>query len=89
MLEAVWYKGFKRSYNKRIKNKPDVRNKFWERMTVFLSDPFARELRTHKLSGKLTGLWAFSVDDDYRVIFDFTSQNQLLLIDIGTHEEVY
>jgi len=44
---------------------------------------------THKLSGKLRGLWAFSCDYDCRVIFKFINKENVLLIDIGSHDEVY
>ena len=46
-------------------------------------------LRTHKLSGKLAGQWAFSVDDDCRIVFEFVGEDQVLLIDVGSHDEVY
>ena len=51
--------------------------------------PFSPQLRTHKLSGKLGGQWAFSVDDDCRVVFEFIGEDKVLLIDIGSHDEVY
>ncbi len=35
----------------------------------FAADPKDPLLRTHKLSGDLDGYWAFSVDDDLRVLF--------------------
>jgi len=58
-------------------------------MEMFAKDPFHSRLRTHKLSGSLEGLWAFSVSFDCRVIFKFLSKNEILLIDIGGHDEVY
>jgi mRNA interferase YafQ len=58
-------------------------------MRLFLKNPFDRRLRTHKLTGKLEGLWAFSVAYDCRVIFKFLSKDEVLLIDIGSHDEVY
>jgi len=89
VIEAIWDEGFKRRYKKRFKQRAELKHKFWNRMDVFLSDPFSSRLRTHKLSGKLHGLWAFSIDDDYRVVFEFIDKDQVLLIDIGTHDEVY
>jgi mRNA-degrading endonuclease YafQ of YafQ-DinJ toxin-antitoxin module len=89
MIEAAWDEGFKRSYNKRIKNNPMLKKKFWSNLTLFLSDPFAQKLKTHKLGGKLIGLWAFSVDDDCRIIFEFINEGNAVLIDIGKHDEVY
>jgi mRNA-degrading endonuclease YafQ of YafQ-DinJ toxin-antitoxin module len=58
-------------------------------MELFLQTPFSPQLRTHKLSGRLDGLWAFSVDDDCRVVFEFIDEERALLIDIGKHDEVY
>jgi len=89
MFRVIWDEGFKRSYNKRIKKDEELRRGFWQRLDLFLSTPFARQLRTHKLSGKLKGLWAFSVDEDCRVVFEFMGEDRVLLIDIGSHDEVY
>jgi len=58
-------------------------------MKLFSKEPFHPRLRTHKLSGKLEGLWAFSVSYDCRVVFEFINKNEILLIDIGGHDEVY
>jgi len=58
-------------------------------MEMFTKDPFQSRLRTHKLTGKLEGLWAFSVTFDCRVIFKYLSKTEILLIDIGGHDEVY
>jgi mRNA-degrading endonuclease YafQ of YafQ-DinJ toxin-antitoxin module len=74
VIEAVWDDGFKRRYKKRVKRSAELQRQFWKRMEVFLTDPFSSQLRTHKLSGKLQGLWAFSIDDDHRVVFEFIDQ---------------
>lgn len=59
-----------------------------------MNDPFAPHLETHKLKGKLEGSWACSVGYDLRVIFDFVKNEQardddIFLIEIGSHDEVY
>jgi len=56
---------------------------------LFSKNPCNPRLKTHKLVGKLDGLWAFSVGYDYRVVFRFIDAEEVLLIDIGTHDEVY
>lgn len=63
-------------------------------MRLLQNDPFHNSLKTHKLKGVLDGSWACSVDYDLRIIFDFvknpdTKETEILLIDIGSHEEVY
>ena len=89
MIDAVWDQGFKKSYRKRIHRYPQLKNQFQEKMALFLEQPFDPQLRTHKLSGKLKGVWAFSINDDYRVLFEFVNTQKVLLIDFGSHDEVY
>ena len=65
MIRVSWDQGFKRIYRKKVKNDAELKDRFWDAMELFSIDPFTSRLRTHKLSGKLEGLWAFSVDYDY------------------------
>lgn len=89
MIKITWDKGFKKIYSKKVKNNNELKNRFWNAVESFSKNPFNPHLRTHKLTGKLEGLWAFSVDYNRRVVFKFASENEILLIDIGTHDEVY
>ena len=89
MISAIWDERFKRCYRKKIRENDKLRRRFWTRMEMFLRNPFSPQLRTHKLSGQLEGQWAFSVDADCRVIFEFIGEDKVLLIDIGSHDEVY
>ena len=89
MLKISWDPGFKRIYKKKIKRDDQLKKEFWESMELFEKDPFQSRLKTHKLSGKLKGLWAFSINYDLRVVFRFLTQNEVLLVDIGTHDEIY
>ena len=62
-----------------------------QRMAENLADP---RLKTHHLSGQLAGLHACSVAYDCRIVFSKqknlkTGEEALLLINIGTHEQVY
>jgi mRNA-degrading endonuclease YafQ of YafQ-DinJ toxin-antitoxin module len=54
----------------------------------FAVDPRDPVLRTHRLGGELDEYWAFSVDDDLRVLFRW-DDDLATLVTIGTHDEVY
>ena len=54
----------------------------------FAVDPQDALLRTHKLKGDLGHYWAFSVDDDLRVLFRWEG-DEAFLVNPGTHAEVY
>jgi addiction module RelE/StbE family toxin len=88
-IEFIWDESFKRIYKKKIKRKPELKSLFWEKIELFSREPFHKSLRTHKLTGKLSGLWAFSIDYDTRLIVEFIGDNQVGLIDFGSLDEVY
>lgn len=93
-MEVVWSSGFKRSFKKIIKKNPQLKDRIVEVLILLADDPFTPSLKSHKLGGNLAGLWSCSVAYDCRIIFNFSEDEQLseifiLLIDIGSHDEVY
>ena len=61
MVKITWDPGFKRVYKKKVKGDPQLKKEFWEAMTLFGKEPFQPALKTHKLTGKLKGLWALQL----------------------------
>ena len=54
----------------------------------FAVDPRDPLLRTHKLNGDLAAYWAFSVDEDLRVLFRWDG-DVAFLVNLGSHDEIY
>jgi mRNA-degrading endonuclease YafQ of YafQ-DinJ toxin-antitoxin module len=54
----------------------------------FAADPRDPFLHTHKLKGELADYWAFSVDDDLRVLFRWDG-DVCFLAALGAHDEVH
>jgi mRNA interferase YafQ len=54
----------------------------------FAANPRDPLLRTYKLKGELRPYWAFSVDDDLRVLFRWDG-DEAFLVNLGSHDEVY
>ncbi|OAD22753.1 plasmid stabilization system protein [Candidatus Thiomargarita nelsonii] len=57
-------------------------------------DAFAVHLSTHKLGGELYGLYACSCGYDCRIVFSIekyqeTGEEVIVLLNIGTHDDVY
>ena len=72
----------------------NIKSKIEAKLRLLADDLYNPILRCHKLKGKLSGAWAFSVEYDCRIIFNFesnpeTQEEDINLIDIGTHDEVY
>ena len=54
------------------------------------ANPFQPSLRLHPLSGELEGLYAVSVTFAYRITLSLcVSKKEIVLLDIGSHDEVY
>jgi len=89
-MEVSFSKSFKKAFKKRLSSNT-LENEFWNRLELFTIDPFDPKLKTHKLSGKLKGLWSFSLEYNIRIVFFFTTDKpkKAVLVEIGTHEEVY
>lgn len=54
----------------------------------FAADPMDPFLRTHKLKGDLEAYWAFSVDENLRVLVRWIGE-EVFLVNLGTHDQVY
>jgi mRNA-degrading endonuclease YafQ of YafQ-DinJ toxin-antitoxin module len=88
MTKVAFSSSFKRAFKKKIKKQKTFEDKFWEKVDIFIHNPFDNRLRTHKLSGKLRELSAFSIDYDNRVVFYF-EDDRAIFVDIGPHDDVY
>ncbi len=53
---------------------------------LFRKDAFYPALETHKLSGGLKNDWAYSVNQQYRVHFYFVNDQDVMYLNIGTHD---
>jgi addiction module RelE/StbE family toxin len=89
MIEIIWDEPFLRILKKWRKKHPNLVEKFQQKVDLFIQDPFEPSLRTHALSGNLAECWSLSITYEYRLIFKFIDESRVLLIDLGTHDEVY
>jgi len=89
-----WSSSYKRAFKKTTKSTPDLKEKIIAAMKLLEQDPFHPKLKSHKLQGILEDNWACAVTYDLRIIFTFvknlnTNEAEILLINLGSHEEVY
>ena len=94
MKAVTFASSFKRAYKSLVRKRPDLKPKIDIILRTLATTPFEPTLQTHKLKGQLAGAWACKVEYDCRIVFDFvdnleTGEEEILLIDIGSHDEVY
>ncbi len=73
---------FKRNYRKLS---PELRREAKAREKLFKQDTHNPRLKTHKLKGRLRGLWSFSITRKHRILFEFISNDIVIFHDIGDH----
>jgi mRNA-degrading endonuclease YafQ of YafQ-DinJ toxin-antitoxin module len=79
---------FLRRANKSFKGHPDVKGRFTEVVDDLKKDPFQLHLDLHNLGAKLKGCQTVSLIYGYRITFTL-NEKEVILIDIGSHDEVY
>lgn len=94
MRMLIWSKTFIRAFKRIAKKYPGLRKDIEGTLQQLVDDPFYPQLETHRLRGKLLGSWACSAGYNLRIIFDFVKSSEqkeddIFLIEIGTHDEVY
>ncbi len=82
MITVIYKPVFLRRFHKLP---PDLQDEVEEKIEIFRRDPRHASLKTHKLKGRLTGSWSFSVNYRYRVIFEYESDNVISLMSVGDH----
>lgn len=83
-----------RAFKKTVRRKPGIRDGIEDALRLLVENPFNQMLETHKLKGKLSGSWACNAGYDLRIIFEFVKldkgrEDDIFLMEIGTHDEVY
>lgn len=93
MRELVSTPKFKRAFRKFVKRNSQLETKIMQTLQLMEEDVFDVQLGSHSLQGKLLGLKACSCGYDCRILFTIEiSDNKtemIVLLDIGTHDEVY
>jgi len=94
MKTLIWSTTFERILERVVKRQPELQMRVQQTLERLAENPFHPGLRSHKLKGNMANLWACTVDYNYRIVFKFvfnseSGEEEILLLTIGTHDEVY
>ena len=69
---------------------PGLRERYFKALRLLEQNPFHPSLRLHPLQGRLVGLHSASISMQYRITLELELQgNEIVLINVGSHGEVY
>ncbi|MHB8167140.1 MAG: type II toxin-antitoxin system RelE/ParE family toxin [Sulfuricella sp.] len=90
MYALVWTARFTRLAKKFTERHGELRTKFADILCDLENNPFQPHLKYHHLGGKLKGVQAISITDSYRITLTVViSDKEIILLDVGSHDEVY
>lgn len=62
---------------------------FLNKISILRNNPAEKSLHIHKLSGRKVSAWSFLITYSVRAVFIYIKKGGILIIDIGSHDEVY
>ena len=82
------------SYSKKVikffKKHKDIYPQYKKTIELLQNNPHHPSLRIHKLHGKMSKYSSVSINMKYRVVIDFIIVDDvIILLDIGSHNDVY
>jgi len=81
---------FLRQASRFFRKHPDFKPRFAATVSALQQDPFQPSLGLHQLTGKLSGCHAVRLTNSYRITLTLLiSEHEIILLDIGSHDEVY
>lgn len=83
MINVYYKPTFVRQYKKLPKA---LQDEVKEKIEIFKQDPKHPFLKTHKLSGRLEGVYSFSVNYAYRIVFEYVGKREAVLLAVGDHD---
>jgi addiction module RelE/StbE family toxin len=90
MYEIKQTDTFEKKSIKFFKKHRDLVPKFKKIIEKLTDDPFENSLKTHKLKGNLSDFYACSLTYQYRIVLTIEIRDEeIFLVNIGTHDEVY
>ncbi len=90
MTEIRFADGYEKKAVKFFKKHKEIYPQYKKTIEILSRNPYHPSLRLHKLQGKLSAYHSISINMKYRVVIDFIIQNDvIILVDIGSHDDVY
>lgn len=83
MIEVAFSPKFVRRYKTLDK---DLCDEIYEKINLLKDQSNHSQLKVHKLKGKLSNYYSFSVNYKIRIVFQYLSKDEIVLLTVGDHD---
>ncbi len=88
--KLIFPDSYVRKAKKFLRKHPEVHDQYRKILELLELNPHHPSLRLHGVQGRLSGLSSVSVNMSYRIVLDMAIRdNDIILIYLGSHEQVY
>lgn len=89
-FRLIFTDSYIRRAKKFLRRHPQILGQYEKTLQLLEMNPRHPSLRLHNLEGRLSGLSSVSINISYRVVLELLIQDRdIILIDIGSHDQVY
>lgn len=89
MIKIDFSGRFRIMYEELVEKEIDLKQVIFHRIELFRKNPQDTRLANHALTKHLKGNYAFSIDDDVRIVYEWKGKNNVRFLAIGIHRKVY
>ena len=90
MAEILYTESYNKRAQKFLKRHPEMKGQYGKTLELLEINAFHPSLKLHKLRGRLSELYAVSINITYRIVLIFMiHEDRIIPVDVGSHDEVY
>jgi len=88
--KLIYPDSYVRKAKKFLRRHPEILGQYQKTLELLEINPHHPSLRLHALQGRLSGLSSVSINMSYRIVLEMViRENDIILVDIGNHDQVY
>ena len=88
--KLIYPESYIRRARKFLKKHPEIHGQYRKTLELLELNPFHPSLRLHSLQGRMSSLSSVSINISYRIVIEFIiAGDEILLVNIGKHDQVY
>ena len=86
----VYPDSYVKKAKKFLRKHPEMCKQYQKTLELLEVNPHHPLLRLHGLQGRLDGLSSVSINMSYRIVLEMViRENDIILVDVGNHDQVY
>ena len=86
----VFPESYVRRARKFLKKHPEIHGQYRKTLQLLELNPYHPSLRLHSLEGRMRGLSSVAINISHRIVIELIIEaDEILLVNIGKHDQVY